>query len=52
MVMRIFQILIRPGKEARFFHGTASPLMDRTEGLVRVRPGAARPGTRGCSASP
>ena len=45
MIMRIFQVVTRPGKEAefsRFFHETAIPLMKRTEGLAAVLPGAAR----------
>ena len=46
MIMRIFQVVTRPGKEAefgRFFHETAIPLMKRTEGIVSVLPGASRP---------
>lgn len=46
MILRIFQVVTQPGKEAefaRFFHETAIPLMLRTEGLVSVLPGAARP---------
>jgi quinol monooxygenase YgiN len=45
MIMRIFQVVTRPGKEAdfaEFFHETAIPLMKRTEGLVSVLPGQAR----------
>ena len=45
MIMRIFQVVTRPGKEAafaRFFHETAIPLMKSTEGIVSVLPGAAR----------
>ena len=45
MIMRIFQVVTRPGKEeqfARFFHETAIPLMKGTEGIVSVLPGAAR----------
>ncbi|MCG6883221.1 MAG: antibiotic biosynthesis monooxygenase [Silicimonas sp.] len=45
MIMRIFQVTTRPGKEAafaEFFHGTAIPLMKGTEGIVEVLPGAAR----------
>ena len=45
MIMRIFQVTTRPGKEAafaEFFHGTAIPLMTSTEGLVSILPGAAR----------
>ena len=44
--MRIFQVSTHPGKEkefGEFFHKTAIPLMKRTEGLVSVLPGAARP---------
>ncbi|KIC32808.1 antibiotic biosynthesis monooxygenase family protein [Leisingera sp. ANG-S5] len=43
MIMRIFQVTIRPGKEAefsKFFHETAIPLMKGTEGIVSVLPGA------------
>lgn len=46
MIVRIFQVVVRPGKEAAFatfFHETAIPMMRRTEGLVSVLPGAARP---------
>lgn len=45
MIMRIFQVTTRPGKEAafaEFFHGTAIPLMKATDGIVQVFPGAAR----------
>ena len=45
MIMRIFQVVTRPGKEAefaRFFHETAIPLMKGTKGIVEVLPGAAR----------
>lgn len=45
MIMRIFQVTTHPGKEAafaRFFHETAIPLMQGTEGIVSVLPGAAR----------
>ncbi|WP_420398283.1 antibiotic biosynthesis monooxygenase family protein [Nioella sp.] len=45
MIMRIFQVLIRPGREAefaKFFHETAIPLMKSTDGIVQVLPGAAR----------
>ncbi|WP_420325622.1 putative quinol monooxygenase [Mameliella sp.] len=45
MIMRIFQVTIRPGKEAafaKFFHDTAIPLMRGTDGIVDVYPGAAR----------
>lgn len=43
MIMRIFQVVTRPGKEeefSQFFHETAIPLMRRTEGIVQVLPGA------------
>ena len=46
MIMRIFQVVTRPGKEAefgKFFHETAIPLMRSTEGIVTVLPGAPRP---------
>ena len=46
MIMRIFQVLIRLGKEEefrRFFHETAIPLMKRTAGIAQVLPGAPRP---------
>lgn len=45
MIMRIFQVVTRPGKEdefGRFFHDTAIPLMKRTKGLVQILPGAPR----------
>jgi quinol monooxygenase YgiN len=45
MIMRIFQVVTRPGKEAefsRFFHDTAIPLMQGTDGIVSVLPGAPR----------
>jgi heme-degrading monooxygenase HmoA len=45
MIMRIFQVLTRPGKEkefGEFFHQTAIPLMRRTDGIVQVLPGAPR----------
>ena len=45
MIMRIFQVTTRPGKEAefgRFFHETAIPLMNSTPGIVRVLPGGPR----------
>ena len=54
MIMRIFQVVTRPGKEkefARFFHQTAIPLMKSTEGIVSVLPGAARHETPGNSVS-
>jgi quinol monooxygenase YgiN len=46
MIMRIFQVVTRPGKEAAFsdfFHKTAIPLMQNTKGLISVMPGRARP---------
>ena len=46
MIMRIFQVLVRSGKEAdfsKFFHETAIPLMQRTKGIAQVLPGAPRP---------
>lgn len=46
MIMRIFQVVTRPGKEAefsRFFHETAIPLMKSTPGIISVLPGAPRP---------
>ena len=45
MIMRIFQVETRPGKEAEFssfFHDTAIPLMQRQEGLMTLLPGAER----------
>ena len=48
MIMRIFQVVTRPGKEAefsRFFHETAIPLMKNTKGIVSVLPGAPRKDT-------
>lgn len=45
MIMRIFQVVTRPGKEnefARFFFETAIPLMTGTKGIVQVLPGAPR----------
>ncbi len=45
MIMRIFQVITRPGKEAafsKFFHEVAIPLMKGTEGVVDVLPGAPR----------
>lgn len=46
MIMRIFEVVTRPGKEkefSKFFHETAIPLMKGTKGIVSVFPGAARP---------
>ncbi|MFY0691046.1 MAG: hypothetical protein JXR14_03895 [Paracoccaceae bacterium] len=48
MIVRIFQVRTRPGKEAafgKFFHDTAIPLMKSTKGLVTVLPGAPLPET-------
>ena len=45
MIIRVFQVTTHPGKEeefSRFFHDTAIPLMQRTEGLHSVTFGAAR----------
>ena len=43
MIMRIFQVRVRDGKEeefAEFFYKTAIPMMKGTEGIVQVLPGA------------
>jgi quinol monooxygenase YgiN len=48
MIMRVFQVETRPGKEAafsKFFHDTAIPLMKGTDGIVSVLPGDPRPDT-------
>lgn len=48
MIIRIFQVTTRPGKEKEFgdfFHKTAIPLMRGTDGVVTLIPGAARPET-------
>lgn len=45
MIIRIFQVLVREGKEKEFgdfFHNTAIPLMKGTDGIVQVLPGAPR----------
>ena len=45
MIMRIFQVVTRPGKEkgfGEFFRETAIPLMRKTPGIVQVLPGAPR----------
>lgn len=42
MIMRIFQVTIKEGKEEEFgdfFHNVAIPLMRRTDGIVQVLPG-------------
>ena len=47
MIMRIFQVTARPGKEqsfSKFFHETAIPLMKSTKGVVQVLPGAPHAG--------
>ena len=46
MIMRIFQVTAKNGKEEEFgdfFHNTAIPLMRGTDGIVQVLPGAPRP---------
>ena len=46
MIMRIFQVVTKPGKEkefSSFFHHTAIPLMKGTKGIVSVLPGVPRP---------
>ncbi len=46
MIMRIFQVVTREGKEqefGEFFHNTAIPLMKGTDGIIQVLPGAPRP---------
>ncbi|MDA5094036.1 antibiotic biosynthesis monooxygenase [Aliiroseovarius sp. KMU-50] len=48
MIIRIFQVTTHPGKEkefSEFFHNTAIPLMNSTDGIVSILPGAARPET-------
>ncbi|WP_170425230.1 antibiotic biosynthesis monooxygenase family protein [Ruegeria arenilitoris] len=48
MIMRIFQVTTRLGKEeefSKFFHETAIPLMRGTKGIVQVLPGAPRKDT-------
>ncbi len=45
MIMRIFQVITHPGKEAEFaefFHRTAIPMMRATKGVISVIPGTAR----------
>ncbi len=45
MIMRIFQVTTKEGKEEEFgdfFHNVAIPLMRGTEGIVQVLPGAPR----------
>ncbi|MFD1160464.1 antibiotic biosynthesis monooxygenase family protein [Roseovarius aestuarii] len=45
MIIRVFQVTTHPGKErefSNFFHNTAIPLMQRTEGLHDVTFGTAR----------
>ena len=48
MIVRIFQVVARQGKEeefGKFFHETAIPLMRVTKGIVQVLPGAPRADT-------
>lgn len=48
MIIRIFQVVTRPGREeefGKFFHETAIPLMKGTKGIVQVIPGAPRADT-------
>ncbi|MGV6805379.1 MAG: hypothetical protein ACWA49_14360 [Ruegeria sp.] len=43
MIIRIFQVVTRPGKEeefGKFFNETAIPPMKETKGIVQVIPGA------------
>ena len=43
MIIRIFQVRVRDGKEeefAEFFYKTEIPMMKGTEGIVQVLPGA------------
>jgi len=45
MIMRIFQVVTKLGKEkefGEFFHQTAIPLMRETDGIIQVLPGASR----------
>jgi len=45
MIMRIFQVITKHGKEeefGKFFHEAAIPLMKGTKGIVQVLPGAPR----------
>ncbi len=45
MIVRIFQVITRPGKEeefSQFFRETAIPLMKGTKGIVQLIPGAPR----------
>lgn len=46
MILRIFQVITKPGKEkefGKFFHETAISMMRSTNGIVSVLPGAPRP---------
>lgn len=48
MILRLFQVTTKPGREAdfaAFFHNTAIPMMLSVDGLLAVLPGAARPET-------
>ncbi|SLN23562.1 hypothetical protein ROA7450_00940 [Roseovarius albus] len=45
MIMRIFQVTTKQGKASEFgefFHNVAIPLMQGTDGIVQVLPGAPR----------
>ncbi len=45
MIMRIFQVITKPGKKkefGEFFHQTAIPLMRKTDGIIQVLPRASR----------
>ena len=46
MIVRIFQAVTHPGKEAEFaefFHKTAIPMMQKTPGIVALLPCAPQP---------
>ena len=48
MIIRIFRVVVQPGKRAEFedfFRNTAIPLMQRQPGLLSVTPGLPRPET-------
>lgn len=48
MIMRIFQVATRPGKQAefsKFFHETAIPLMKGANGIVSALPGVPHAGS-------
>lgn len=45
MILRLFQVTTKPGKEAAFrafFENTAIPMMRETDGCLAILPGAAR----------